>query len=136
MVRFVAATLLMLWTVCFGHSLTHRAGFTDCCSHDEHHDCLPDGKDCPLDQLPPVCEICDFLDNSYSRGFERVQVRKLAGDAKEISKPLEPKETIGGTPVFSPIANLSRSPDVPRVCERMALTDFPARGPNCLPHHG
>ena len=131
--RILSAIVLLFWAVCYGRCLAEQYGThemaameqtwcaQDCC-HQENPD-LPS---------PPSCDVCEFLKSGST----------LPGGPMILDVPVffclaVPESdwfTASTAMVLEQTAELERPdtgpPDVPRMCEWMASTAAPVRGPN------
>jgi hypothetical protein len=135
--KILPAIILLLWTVCYGRCLAEQTGLLHYAVAEVGH-CA--GECCQgEDETPPPsedgdsCPVCDFVNSGGAPAGERLIV-----DAPVLFPVLMPEvifaavilsgETVEGTPEAlntGPPARL-------RMCEWMARTATPVRGPDVV----
>lgn len=135
-VRFLSAIVLLLWATCYGRCLAEQNGLLaagepwSC----EHQCCEEECPDAPAPEPESPCELCEFIKSGGVVTGERLILNA------PIMFCLAVPEVQWLVTSLAPLIGRSMEPSVvgtgplrlPRMCEWMASTAAPVRGPNAV----
>jgi hypothetical protein len=133
--KFLSAIILLMWAACYGRCLAEQTGFLKSAApawHCEGGCCEEgDGDQPPLEPNPP-CKLCDFIHAGGAPTCERLMLDApllaplpvLVMDFVALLVPVHDWDE------EAPVALNTGPPPRPRMCEWMARTATPVRGPN------
>jgi hypothetical protein len=135
-VRILTAIVLLLWAVCYGRCLGEQYGMHETTAPNEqwcaHQCCQQNEPDIPPPAPAAPCGLCDFIKSGGT----------LTGGPLVLNSPVffclpvpesdwfTASEAVKSEPRQEPASNNTGPPRVPRMCEWMASTAAPVRGPN------
>ena len=123
--------VLIMWAACYGRCLAEQCGVlagerVTCCHLD---DCGDGGKE---GQDPPPCDVCEFITTGGVQLAEPLELAPLElWPVAEAAPPLMDFPVMISASAGAATDELDTGPPhVPRMCEWMASTAAPVRGPN------
>ena len=134
-VRTLAAIILLMWAACYGRCLAEQTGFfkaADTAWHCDGDCCEDCDGDKPSQEPNPPCKLCDFIKSGGAPTAERLMLDApllaplpvLVMDFVALLVPVHDWDE------EAPVALNTGPPSRPRMCEWMASTATPVRGPN------
>ena len=133
--KFLSAIILLMWAACYGRCLAEQTGFLKSAApawHCEGGCCEEsDGDQPPLEPNPP-CKLCDFIKAGGAPTCERLMLdapllAPLPVFVMDFVALLVPALDVDEE---APVPLNTGPPPCPRMCEWMASTATPVRGPN------
>lgn len=135
----LSAIVLLLWVVCYGRCLAEQYGVHEAPEPQQawcaYQGCHQEKPDVPPPAAPTPCGVCDFVKSGGA----------LPGSPMVLDVPVffflplpesdwfTASETVLPEPLKEPEGADAGPPSVPRMCEWMASTAAPVRGPNPSP---
>jgi hypothetical protein len=133
--KFLSAIILLMWAACYGRCLAEQTGFLKSPApawHCEGGCCEESDGDQPPPEPKPPCKLCDFIKAGGAPTGEPlmldapvlVPLPVLVMDFITVLVPMHDVDE------EAPVAQNTGPPPHPRMCEWMARTATPVRGPN------
>lgn len=133
--KFLSAIILLMWAACYGRCLAEQTGFLKTAApawHCEGGCCEECDGDQPSPEPNPPCKLCDFIKTGGAPTCERLMIdmpllAPLPVPVMDFVALLVP---VHNWDEEAPVALNTGPPPCLRMCEWMACTATPVRGPN------
>jgi hypothetical protein len=132
--KFLSAIILLMWAACYGRCLAEQTGFLESAApawHCEGGCCEESDGDQPSPEPNPPCKLCDFIKSGGAPTAEQLvqmpvlfPLPEMVMNFAALLVPLLSAES------KTALAMNTGPPPRPRMCEWMARTATPVRGPN------
>jgi len=133
--KFLSAIILLMWAACYGRCLAEQTGFLKSRAPEWHCEggCCEEGDgDEPSQEPNAPCKLCDFIKAGGAPTAERLMLNApvLAPLPVLVMDFVALLVTVHDLDKEAPVALNTGPPPRSRMCEWMARTATPVRGPN------